>query len=157
MIDVHQDAEPEPTYVPSTKECLEFGEEYTFTTPPRRTALPKPPRPDSHGKNGNLVKPGERRKTGERFATANGFADAGARLVDTTAQAVWWILWRDTKPDGLARTSFGRIAECVGRSRRTVIRAIGQLAEAGFLTIVRRGSLHQGASTYRVHGTPKRG
>lgn len=95
------------------------------------------------------------RKTGDRFAVANAFADYGARLVDPTAQAVWWILWRETKPDGLARISFGRLAECTGRSRRTAVRAVGRLAKAGLLTVVRRGNLREGPSTYRAHGVPK--
>lgn len=96
-----------------------------------------------------------RRKTGDRFAVANAFADYGARLVDTTAQALWWILWRETKPDGLARVSFGRLAECIGRSRRTVVRAASELVKAGLLTVVRRGNLWEGPSTYRAHGVPK--
>jgi hypothetical protein len=96
-----------------------------------------------------------RRKTGDRFAVANAFADYGARLVDPTAQAVWWILWRETKPNGLAQISFGRMAECTGRSRRTAVRAIGRLTKARLLTVVRRGSLSDGPSTYRAHGVPK--
>jgi CRP-like cAMP-binding protein len=96
-----------------------------------------------------------RRKTGDRFAVANAFADYGARLVDTTAQAVWWILWRETKPDGLARVSFGRLADCIGRSRRTVVRGVGRLVKAGLLTVVRRGNIREGPSTYRSHGVPK--
>ncbi len=44
-----------------------------------------------------------RRRTRDRFGVLNAFADYGARLVDTTAQACWWILYRETKPDGLAR------------------------------------------------------
>ena len=97
-----------------------------------------------------------RRKAADRFAVANAFADYGARLVDPTAQAVWWVLWRETKPDGLAKVSFGRLAECIGRSRRTALRAAGRLEKAGLLTVVRRGSLAEGPSTYRTHGVPKR-
>lgn len=91
-----------------------------------------------------------------RFAVLNAFADYGARLVNPTAQACWWIVFRETKPDGLARISHGRIAECVGVSRVTVTRALRRLDRAGLLTTVRRGGLRAGASTYRVHGTPRR-
>ncbi len=127
---------------------------------------PLRPRPSPNGTNGRPParhqgdgekakgKPA-RRKAGDRFAVANAFADYGARLVDTTAQAVWWVVWRETKPDGLARVSFGRLAECIGRSRRTVVRAVAELAKAGLLTVVRRGSLWEGPSTYRAHGVPK--
>ena len=84
------------------------------------------------------------RRARDRFAVANAFADYGARLVDTTAQACWWVLWRETKPDGLARVSFGRLAECIGTHRRTVVRAMGRLAKAGLLTVVRRGGMREG-------------
>ena len=99
---------------------------------------------------------GTHQKAGDRFAVANAFADYGARMVDTTAQGCWWIIWRETKPDGLARVSFGRIADCIGRERRTAVRAVGRLVKAGLLTVVRRGGLHLGPSTYRAHGVPKR-
>ena len=95
------------------------------------------------------------RNAGDRFGVANAFVDFGARLVDPTAQSCWWTLWRETKPDGLARVSFSRVAECVGMDRRTAIRAIDRLAKAGLLTVVRRGGMRSGASTYRAHGTPK--
>ena len=108
------------------------------------------------GADGRAKGKPSRRKTADRFAVANAFADYGARQVDPTAQAVWWIIWRETKPDGLARISFGRLAECIGRSRRTALRAVGRLAKAGLLTVVRRGSLAEGPSTYRAHGVPKR-
>lgn len=96
-----------------------------------------------------------RRAAGDRFAVANAFADYGARLVDTTAQSCWWIVWRETKPDGLARVSFGRIAECIGMERRTAVRAVGRLTKAGLLTVVRRGGMREGPSVYRAHGVPK--
>ncbi len=96
-----------------------------------------------------------RRKAGDRFAVANAFADCGARVVDPTAQAVWWIVWRETKPDGLARISYGRLAECIGRNRRTAIRAVRRLVKVGLLIMVRRGGLAEGASIYRARGTPK--
>jgi len=116
-----------------------------------------PPRHDE----ADDAQPGKpkRRKTGDtagRFAVLNAFADAGARLVNPTAQACWWIIYRETKPDGLARVSHGRVADCIGVSRLTATRAIRRLERAGLLTVVRRGGLAGGASTYRVHSTPKR-
>jgi hypothetical protein len=117
--------------------------------PPLNPSTPTP----RNGKTG--VKPKGKGGTRERFAVLNAFADYGARLVDTTAQACWWIVYRETKPDGLARVSHGHIAECVGLSRWAVLRAVRCLEKAGLLTVVRRGGLSGGASTYRVHGTPK--
>lgn len=90
-----------------------------------------------------------------RFGVLNRFADDGARLVDTTAQACWWILYHETKPDGLATISHGRVADCIGVDRKTVTRATKRLEQAGLLTVVRHGGWRRGPSTYRVHPTPK--
>lgn len=100
-------------------------------------------------------KPTTKRRAAGRFGVLNRFADEGARLVDTTAQACWWILYRETKPDGLATLSHQRIAACIGTSRKTVTRAMSRLEAAGLLTVVRHGGWQRGPSTYRVHATPK--
>ncbi len=112
-------------------------------------------RPQAHQGAGGAKGLPHDRTAGDRFGVANAFVDFGARLVDPTAQACWWMLWRETKPDGLARVSFSRVAECVGMDRRTAIRAIGRLDKAGLLTVVRRGGMRAGSSTYRAHGIPK--
>jgi hypothetical protein len=96
------------------------------------------------------------RRTAGRFGVLNSFADRGARLVDTTAQAAWWILFRETQPDGLATVSHLRIAECIGMNRKTVTRALARLESAGLLIVVRQGGWQRGPSTYRVYGAPKR-
>ncbi|MEN0109295.1 MAG: helix-turn-helix domain-containing protein [Planctomycetota bacterium] len=100
--------------------------------------------------------PSRNRRAAGRFGVLNRFADHGARLTDTTAQACWWVLYRETKPDGLATVSHQRIAECVGVDRKTVTRALGRLERARLLTVVRHGGWRRGPSTYRVHPTPKR-
>ena len=127
---------------------------------PPGQVLPPMDGPIRHGSTpteADATKPNGRRKrsTRDRFATLNAFADAGARLVDPTAQACWWIVYRDTKPTGLARVSHGHVANCIGVSRSTAIRAMRRLENAGLLTVVRRGGLVGGMSTYRVHPTPK--
>ena len=91
-----------------------------------------------------------------RFKTMNEFVDFSARLVDTTAQAVWMVLFREVKPSGVASVSFGQIAERTGVCRRTVIRAIKKLEEAKLVTVMKRGRLNEGPSKYQVHGTPNR-
>lgn len=93
--------------------------------------------------------------TTARFKTMNEFADFSAKSVSTTAQAAWWILFRETKPNGLASVSFNQIADLIGLKRRAAIRAVQELEDAGLLTVVKRGSLKAGPSTYRIHGTPK--
>jgi hypothetical protein len=97
-----------------------------------------------------------KRRTAGRFGVLNRFADHGARLVDPTAQACWWVLYRETKPDGLATVSHGRVAECVGVDRKTITRAMARLEAAGLLTVVRHGGWRKGPNTVRVHPTPKR-
>jgi hypothetical protein len=92
--------------------------------------------------------------TAGRFKTMNEFVDFSARLVDTTAQAVWLVLFRETKPNGVACVSHSQIAERIGSSRRTVVRATQHLEDAKLVTVVHRGGLTGGTSAYRVHGTP---
>ena len=94
-------------------------------------------------------------QTTERFKTLNEFVDYSARLVDTTAQAVWMVLFRETKPNGLASVSQGQIAERVGLSRRSAIRAVQTLENAKLITVVKRGKKNGGPSFYRVHALPR--
>jgi len=98
-----------------------------------------------------------RRKTGARFATLNTFVDVGMANLKPTEQAVWFVLWRDTKPNGLAASSQLHIARRIGRSDRTVRRAIDRLVTLGFLQVVRRGGIRQGPAYYRVFPLPKDG
>ena len=93
-------------------------------------------------------------KTG-RFAVLNAFLDFTLRDLDRAAAAVWLILYRDTKADGLARTAQTDLARRAGVDVRTVRRACGKLADRGLLTVVRRGGLRSGLSTYRVHPLAK--
>lgn len=92
-----------------------------------------------------------RRQAGNRFATLNAFADATLRDLDRAEIAVWLLLFRDTKPEGLARTSQADLARRAGVTTRTVERSIRKLARAGLLTLVHRGGLSRGPSTYRIH------
>lgn len=100
--------------------------------------------------------PTAKRRAAGRFGVLNRFADEGARLVDTTAQACWWVLYRETKPDGLATVSHQRVAVCIGVDRKTVTRALARLETARLLTVVRHGGWRRGPSTYRIHATPKK-
>ena len=89
-----------------------------------------------------------------RFQTMNSFVDHSARFVDTTAQATWLVLFREIR-NGRATISQGQIAERIGVSRRTAIRAIQHLEDAGLIMVVKRGKIGGGSSTYQVHGTPQ--
>ena len=85
-----------------------------------------------------------------RFAVFNGFVDGAMGTLPRAAALVWVCLWRDTKPDGLARTAVTDLARRVGGDRSTVIRALRLLGKRGRLEVVRRGGLGRGVSTYRV-------
>ena len=63
----------------------------------------------------------------------------------------WLALFRDTKPDGLVRTSQANLARRVGAHVCTIKRAVAALVGRGLLTVVFRGSLRNGPSAYRVH------
>ena len=64
------------------------------------------------------------------------------------------VLFRDTKPDRLARTSVDDIARRAGIGRRTVLRALKRLERLRMVKVVRRGGLNRGASSYRVFPSP---
>jgi len=80
----------------------------------------------------------------------NGFVDGVMGTLPRAAALVWVCLWRDTKPDGLARTAVTDLARRIGGDRRTVLRALRLLADRRLLDTVRRGGLGRGVSTYRV-------
>lgn len=61
---------------------------------PRAAATPK-------------AKSAHRKQTRGRFDQINAFTDATLRHLDRGEIAVWLILWRDIKPNGLARISRG--------------------------------------------------
>lgn len=85
-----------------------------------------------------------------RFALFNGFVDDGMGTLPRAAALVWVCLWRDTKPNGLARTAVTDLARRIGGNRSTVIRAVRLLVDRGRLKVVRRGGLGRGVSTYKV-------
>jgi hypothetical protein len=86
-----------------------------------------------------------------RFQCINAFLDVTMSRLDRADLAVWLLLWRDTKEDGLARTSQADLARRAGCNPRTVRRAIAALQRAGLLNVVRQGGLNRGLSVYRVH------
>ncbi len=85
-----------------------------------------------------------------RFGVLNTFVDVTLRELDRTAGLVWLVLYRDTRPDGLARTAQADIARRVGVSPRTVRTAVKRLEACDLLTVVFRGGLNRGPSIYRV-------
>ena len=92
-------------------------------------------------------------KTAGRFALLNSFVDFAMGGLNRADMAVWLVLYRDTK-DGIARTGQTDIARRAGVSIRTVKRAIQRLERVGLVTVVRRGGLNLGVSSYRVRPLP---
>lgn len=115
--------------------------------------LPPMDSPDDRLPTGRTSTKGRRRMrpAAGRFHQINAFVDATVCNLDRAEIVVWLILWRDTKTDGLARTSQADLARRGGISERSAGRAVRNLRQAGLLTIVRRGGLRQGPSAYRVH------
>lgn len=93
-----------------------------------------------------------RRRTGDRFAEINGFIDHTMRTLTPAARSVWFILWRDTKPDGLARAGQTHLARRAGVSDRAVRDALKELLAAGVVKLVSQGRAGVGVSVYRVRG-----
>ena len=101
------------------------------------------------------------RNSRNRFAAVNAFLDVSARTLPPSACLVWVLLWRDTKPEGLARTSQQDMAERLGLTVKTVKLALRTLRAAGLLEVVHRGRIGAGPSVYRLFSTreqtPKKG
>lgn len=105
-------------------------------------------RPDT--RKGGRTHARRRQRHYGRFAVLNGFVDGVMGTLPRAPALVWVCLWRDTKPDGLARTAVTDLARRIKSDRSTVIRALRLLVERGRLEVVRRGGLGRGVSTYRV-------
>ncbi len=96
--------------------------------------------------------PTTRKRSGDRFAEINGFIDFTLASLTPSAIAVWLILWRDTKPNGLARTGQADLARRAGVTPRAVRKALTMLTAAGLVRVVRKGRIGAGPSSYRVRG-----
>ena len=94
------------------------------------------------------------RRSRLRFEILNAFVDAGLAGLSRAELAAWLILYRDTKPDGAARTSIDDLARRGGMDRRTALRAVRGLEGRRMLRVVSRGGLNRGPSTYMVFPYP---
>jgi DNA-binding transcriptional ArsR family regulator len=95
-----------------------------------------------------------KRRSSLRFEVLNAFVDEGMKRLTPHEAVVWLVLFRDTKPDGIARTAVDDIARRAGIGRRTVLRALKRLEGLRMVKVVRRGGLNRGASSYRVFPFP---
>jgi Helix-turn-helix domain len=124
-----------------------------MTPMPRILSVGEEPPPLDRGSGNEVASPKkrDRRSSRGRFESINAFLDVTFATLGRAELAVWLLLWRDTKPDGLARTSQDDLARRAGCNPRTVRRALVALGEKGLLTIVRQGGLPRRVSVYRVH------
>jgi len=91
-----------------------------------------------------------KRTGGNRFNVLNLFLDCTAGNLPRSEMLVWMLLYRDTKPDGIARTSQADLARRANADLSTIKRATAKLERRGLLIVVRRGNLQRGPSAYRV-------
>jgi hypothetical protein len=130
-----------------TPRVIPVGEE----PPPMEGPAPAPSgngRPRHRG--GEPGKPKGKRASAGRFQCINAFIDATMATLTPAERAAWLILWRDTKPNGLAETSQTSMARRAGVSDRSIRTALRGLEKRGLVTVVNRGSLRRGTSVYRV-------
>ena len=109
--------------------------------------------PDAHKAKGKAAG----RRAGDRFAVLNAFVDFTMQDLPRAEVLVWLALFRDTKADGLARTSQADLARRAGVNVGTVKRAVAGLRRRGLLAVVFRGSLRRGPSAYRVRPLTREG
>lgn len=88
-----------------------------------------------------------------RFATINIFVDVTMRELSDRAALAWFVLWRDTKPNGLARTAVADLARRMGCSLSKAKRALAELRTHNLIDVPIRGGLGRGPSSYRLAGS----
>lgn len=71
------------------------------------------------------------------------------RGLSKRASLAWLVLWRDTKPNGLARTGVTDLARRMGSSTATAKRALAELRSRNLIEVVARGRLGI-ANVYRI-------
>ena len=76
--------------------------------------------------------------------------DVAPGNIDNPAAVGWLVLYRDTKPDGLACTSQTDIARRAGVSVSTAHWALRRLERLGLPVMIRKGRLNVGASVCRL-------
>jgi hypothetical protein len=114
--------------------------------PARRSAGRVPPRST---RSGAPQQPSASHSKG-RFQVINDFVDNIMQTLESRASLAWFTLWRNTKPNGLAKIAMSDLARRMGCSKYTARRAIKDLRDAGLLTVVAVGGKYRGVSTYRL-------
>lgn len=111
--------------------------------------------PNPQNEAAQTISQAARQKAANRFAVLNAFIDLTMGKLTPSEVTTWIVLYRDTKPDGLARTGQADLARRAGITDRQVRRAIANLKSRGLLRIARRGGTRCGPSSYRVLPRPQ--
>ncbi len=104
----------------------------------------RPPRSASRGATGDA------NRQADRFRVLNKFVDVTMRNLSDAAAKAWFILYRDTKPNGLAKVGLSDLATRMGCSGSTAKRAIRELKRGGLVSVETQGSPGRGPSEYRL-------
>lgn len=113
--------------------------------PPRTKPAQTNPTKRAHARD-----PRPKASSTDRFQSINDFVDVTMRSLSDRAAKAWLVLWRDTKPNGLARTAISDLARRMGCSTATAKRAVAELKKLDLLEIEARGGLGRGPSSYRL-------
>jgi hypothetical protein len=92
---------------------------------------------------------------GARWATFNAFMDACLKHLSPVEANVWMLLFRDTKPDGMARTSSRNLAQRSGCSLRAVTHAMKLLKKAALVKVVTASTNRGSPSIFIVTKRPE--
>jgi DNA-binding MarR family transcriptional regulator len=102
---------------------------------------------------GKPASPSRARPDRRRWLTLNTFVDSVARHLEPHEVAVWLVVFRWTQDD-TAEIRLADIAGRIGKSTRTVKRAVDRLVDVGLLERLRRGTRQGGPSRYRLEPEP---
>jgi DNA-binding MarR family transcriptional regulator len=97
-----------------------------------------------------LIKTRRRKQLLERFKVLNDFVDLGLSQLSRSEIAVYLILFRDTQPTGLARTSRSELARRGGMTQRQASRALTKLIDRRVVDVIRK-ALGQRAAIYSLY------
>lgn len=109
--------------------------------------------PVAAGAAGKGTGQGKKERDRRRWVTLNTFVDRVARHLEPIEAAVWLVMFRFTQDD-TAEVRVADIAARIGKTARSVQRAIDMLTDAGLIERIKRGTRQGGPSRYRLEPDP---
>jgi len=89
-----------------------------------------------------------------RFGLLNATIDRAMPSMTRAELAVWLLLFRHAKPDGIVSASVADLVRRTGSGERSVRYALERMRDGGLLDRVKRGTLAGGPSVYRLRHPP---